>query len=194
MNFPGRWNRYQALFPILAIFLVMVSANLSHGRPLDPSRPTGGFLLLNTAGDSLSSPKVKTKSPIGAMIRSLAVPGWGQLYNEQYMKTGLVMVVEGLLIGGAIVEHQRSEDDRAIYDDTTRTAEVRNAAWLRYARRVDRRNAYLWYLAGAKFLSMVDAYVDAHLYRFDEGPFALDVDVRSENDLEVAVVVRWWLR
>ncbi|MFC1683280.1 DUF5683 domain-containing protein [Candidatus Zixiibacteriota bacterium] len=172
----------------------MVSASMSHGRPLNPQRSAGGFLLQNAADDSVASSKVRTKSPNGAMIRSLMVPGWGQLYNEQYIKTGLVAIAEGLLIGGAIVEHQRSLDDYAIYDDTTRTDAARNAAYLRYSRRVNKRNDYLWYLAGAKFLSMVDAYVDAHLYRFDDGPFGVDVGLRSEDDLEVAVVVRWELR
>ncbi|MGB3091998.1 MAG: DUF5683 domain-containing protein, partial [Candidatus Zixiibacteriota bacterium] len=31
----------------------------------------------------------------------------------------------------------------------------------------DRRNLFLWITAGIVFLSMFDAFVDAHLYNFD---------------------------
>ena len=39
----------------------------------------------------------------------------------------------------------------------------------------DNRNAYLWFLAGAVFVSMWDAYVDAHLYNFDQQRKELDL-------------------
>jgi len=32
---------------------------------------------------------VARKSPIGAMLRSLAIPGWGQVYVHQYWKAPL---------------------------------------------------------------------------------------------------------
>ena len=40
----------------------------------------------------------------------------------------------------------------------------------------DNRSLSLWYLAGAILFFMADAYVDAHLYRFDENP---NLSVRS---------------
>ncbi|NND71867.1 MAG: hypothetical protein HKN43_09820 [Rhodothermales bacterium] len=36
-------------------------------------------------------------SPRGALVRSLAVPGWGQLYNRQYYKVPIVYAGLGLL-------------------------------------------------------------------------------------------------
>jgi len=41
---------------------------------------------------------------------------------------------------------------------------------------------------------MIDAYVDAHLYRFDEGPFAFDVLPRSEENWGLMVLVKYNLR
>jgi hypothetical protein len=149
---------------------------------------------VNSAGapaDSLSVPPVRTKNPTGALLRSLALPGWGQLYNEQYIKSALVLAAEGLLVAGAVVEHQRAGDDHAVYQDLSRSEAVREAAWNRYSRRIDKRNAYLWYYAGFKFLSVIDAYVDAHLYRFDEGPFGVEVRAGRQEEFGLAVLLRF---
>ena len=188
-----RSRSYRLGTAVLVAFLVVGSVP-AFSRPLAIDGSVGGFSLQNAAQDSLSSVQVKTKSPTWAMIRSGLVPGWGQFYNEQHIKSGLVFAIEGLLIGGAVVEHQRAEDDHREYEDVSKSDQEREDAWLRYSRRIDRRNTYLWYLAGAKFLSMVDAYVDAHLYRFDQGPFAVDVQSRPEEGLDVVVVLRWEMR
>lgn len=182
------------LLVALATILIPVGAPASQG-PLSRERPRAGvFCFSNQIGDSSEAHPVKTKSPTGALIRSGLVPGWGQFYNEQYIKSGLVFMLEGMLIGGAVVEHTRAEDDHRAWTDTTKSDQARESAWLRYSRRIDKRNTYLWYLAGVKFLSMVDAYVDAHLYRFDEGPFAVRLEAWPEEGWEVGLVVRWGLR
>jgi len=147
-----------------------------------------------TVPDSAGFRPVKTKNPAGALLRSLALPGWGQLYNEQYIKSALAAAAEGLLVAGAVIEHGRAEDDHSIYQDLSRSDEVREAAWRRYSRRIDKRNTYLWYYAGFKFLSAIDAYVDAHLYRFDEGPFGVDIEARPEDHLDVLVLMKYTIR
>ena len=95
------------------------------------------------------------KNPNGAVLRSLLVPGWGQYYNGQKWKAALVCAAEVGEIGTAIYWHRESKrvnDDRykLIYEDY--------------------RNAAYWFLAGTILLSMLDAYVDAQLYDFDESP------------------------
>ncbi len=102
----------------------------------------------------LTSTKPK-KSPNGAVLRSLLVPGWGQYYNGQKWKAALVCAAEIGEIGTAIYwnrESKRVNDERfkLIYEDY--------------------RNASYWFLAGTIVLSMLDAYVDAQLSDFDESP------------------------
>ncbi len=206
--------------PVFIIVLMLVmAASPVFSRPLAGQPAAGGFLLVEqdlseqdpagpaadstaadsaaagfTASDSSASRPVKTKNPAGALLRSLALPGWGQLYNEQYIKSALAVAAEGLLVAGAVVEHGRAEDDHAIYQDLSRSDEEREAAWRRYSRRIDKRNTYLWYYAGFKFLSAIDAYVDAHLYRFDEGPFGVDIEARPEDHLDVLVLMKYTIR
>jgi hypothetical protein len=165
----------------MLVSLLALNAQVVFGRPLAGGTTGGGFLSAQGAADSTLAQPFKTKNPTGALLRSLVLPGWGQLYNQQYVKTILAVTAEGLLVAGAIVEHQRAEDDHAVYQDLLRSDTVREAAWQRYTRRIDKRNTYLWYFAGFKVVSIIDAYVDAHLYRFDEGPFAFRVQSWPEG-------------
>jgi hypothetical protein len=89
------------------------------------------------------------KSPWGAVARSAMLPGWGQLYNDQYIKAVLVLAVVFDFSRKVYVFNHR-------YEDSGNTA-------MR-----DRRVVNTWYLGLIYMLNMVDAYVDATLYRFDE--------------------------
>ena len=171
--------------------MVLLSTSASGGSRLAEQSCAGSFPSLNVIEDSPTDLVVKTKSPMRAAIRSGLVPGWGQLYNEQYLKSGVVFLIEGMIIGAVVVEHHRADDALQESKDVSKSDAEREAAWLRYSRRIDKRNTYLWYLAGAKFLSMVDAYVDAHLYRFEEGPFAVHIEVRPEAGGGVGVAMRY---
>ena len=44
----------------------------------------------------------RRRSPKGALLRSLAVPGWGQFYNGQYIKGPVVIVAQATCIYFAI--------------------------------------------------------------------------------------------
>lgn len=175
----------------LTSMMVLLSASASGGLCFGERSCAGGFPSLNEIEEPAEDLVVKTKSPMKAVIRSGLVPGWGQLYNEQYLKSGLVFVIEGLLIGAVVVEHRRADDALQESKNISKSDAQREAAWLRYSRRIDKRNTYLWYWAGAKFLSMVDAYVDAHLYRFEEGPFAVHIEVRPEAGGGVGVAMSY---
>ena len=104
------------------------------------------------------------KSPSGAMLRSALVPGWGQLYNDQKLKALLVAAGEMALIGNAIYYNQlavksQTENERGFYQDL--------------------RGQFLWWLLGLHLLSVLDAYVDAHLWDFDTGP---DLSLNTIHD------------
>lgn len=97
--------------------------------------------------------RYENKSPIGAMLRSALIPGWGQLYNRKILKSMLFFSVEAYLL------FQFFEKDRAAQSEE----EID-----RYNQLIDERNLYGWWFVGVHFLCIGDAYVDAHLYKFDE--------------------------
>ena len=101
---------------------------------------------------------VRRKSPTGAMLRSLAFPGWGQFYNAKYAKALLAFGIEtGLALSASYQNDQMRRYEKK--GDTEAAKFFRND-----------RNRMLWWLAGFMLLSMGDAYVDAHLFDYDISP------------------------
>lgn len=111
-----------------------------------------------TAADSVDARPV-SKSTRVAMLRSALIPGWGQWYNGQHLKSFLVLGIEAGLATGAVVQNQRFVDARNTYgpgDESTLFYE-------------DSRSQFLWYLGAAHLLNILDAFIDAYLADFDTG-------------------------
>ena len=89
------------------------------------------------------------KSPWGASLRSAFFPGWGQWYNEQYIKAGLYL---GLV---SVVGYQLNWFAEK-YRETGK------------AKYKDNRYRYGWYLGLAYLLMLTDAHVDAYMFHFDK--------------------------
>ncbi len=102
------------------------------------------------------------RSPMGALLRSVAIPGWGQYYNHKYVKSAIVFGAESFFIAKSIHWWKKTEDQ---YDKVQSSESGRD--FTTYINYRDRRNDYLWLTGLAVFLSMFDAYVDAHLSGFD---------------------------
>ncbi len=105
-------------------------------------------------------------SPTGALLRSMAVPGWGQLYNGKYVKAAIIGIGESLLIYQTAYYWRRSDKYQDLYlneDDP----ELRLSKFQQFDRYRDLRNQHIWFLGITVFYSMFDAYVDAHLKNID---------------------------
>jgi hypothetical protein len=107
------------------------------------------------------------------MLRSLVVPGWGQVTNGSWIKAGVAVAAEGLLIAAIVRDSDQLADLPAgtpAYDDV-----------------YNRRQQEAWWLGAVVFLSMIDAYVDAHL---KSGDVELGPEPRPDG-LSLAARVRW---
>lgn len=107
-----------------------------------------------------------TKNPTGAMLRSIAFPGWGQWYNGKRFKAAIVFGAEVGIIANTIYQNQKVQASKI---DEEREFYLEN------------RRLSNWWLAGAILLSMIDAYVDAHLYDFDESPELGNVSASTQS-------------
>jgi hypothetical protein len=102
---------------------------------------------------------------MGALLRSVAVPGGGQFYNRKYIKGVVVFGVETTFITLAAIEWSRMHTHKRNFQNTDYPDRYWEFEQFEFYE--DRRNLFLWITAGIVFLSMFDAYVDAHLYNFD---------------------------
>jgi hypothetical protein len=87
-------------------------------------------------------------SPTGALLRSVAFPGWGQWSNGKKQKAAVYFGIESYWITKAMIWRHRA-----------RTAG--NLSEFTHAR--DRRNSFYWLTGITIFVSMFDAYADRYL-------------------------------
>jgi hypothetical protein len=108
-------------------------------------------------------------TPRWVMLRSAALPGWGQAYNGQWFKAAAVAAAEVTLA-------YRIWDDNRILDDLERRVadaeaagddQLQNDLAVRFNDRLDTMVARQWLLAGVIAYALLDAYVDAHFRGFD---------------------------
>lgn len=121
-------------------------------------------------------------TPRKALYRALAVPGWGQFYNRQFIKVPVVLGGLGGFVYGAVYNQDRYtlwRDAEIIKRETGSCptfavgvipqCELKSAQRLRDERDLFRRNRDLLLIGSGLFygLSVLDAYVSAHLVDFD---------------------------
>jgi len=135
--------------PVCIFLVVLISSSslaLNASELIDSTRVTTQKSKIDTVRLLSDQP---LKSPWGAVLRSAVLPGWGQVYTHQYIKAGVVFTVNAALLW-TVLDYDRQWND-------TKNESFR-----------DKRNQYMWYLGLAYILTLVDAYVDASLFGFDE--------------------------
>ena len=102
------------------------------------------------------------QSPTLALFKSMLVPGLGQIGNRKIIKAGLFIGLEGWFALKAVKHGQSAHAYRAQYEAETDSSVKVNVYGL-YGSERDKRNKFVWFFALTTFVSMFDAYVDAHL-------------------------------
>ncbi len=103
-----------------------------------------------------------TQNPTGALFKSMLVPGWGQFGNRRYTKAAVILSLEVVCFAASLHYRGQANDARDRYEAAT-TIASRNHWYDFYDNKRKNRNKYAWYVGITIFLSMFDAYVDAHL-------------------------------
>ena len=120
------------------------------------------------------------QNPTAALFKSMAVPGLGQIGNRRIIKAGIFIGLESWFAIKAIQHGQAAHDIRASFEAETDPA-ARVDIYNRYSNERSKRNKFVWFFGLTTFVSMFDAYVDAHLsgspsnprndqFSFDVGP------------------------
>jgi hypothetical protein len=103
-----------------------------------------------------------------ALWRSVALDGWGQAHNGEWIKAALFSGAELAVVAGAVGQH-REWKRWARRRDAATDADQQEF----YATRADfylrDRNKILWWWLWLKLASSLDAYVSGSLANFDAG-------------------------
>lgn len=115
--------------------------------------------------DSVDYEKRLYQNPTVGLFKSMLIPGLGQIGNRQYIKAGIVIGLQSWLITSAVKHGRDASDLKAQFNESTDNNE-RNALYDQYLNSKDQRNKFTWFAVIVTFVSMFDAYSDAHLSGF----------------------------
>ncbi len=189
----GRFDSYAfpPLFALLcaAVVAVLVGASPAHAQkpgsyrdvPVTPDTVTTAPV--EAAPESIALAPVDTTAlrrlrvkhwsdqPRLVMLRSLVVPGWGQLHNRAWVKAVLVAGGETALGLATLADWKESNRLFDRYEEVLATTGESSAATAvaraEYNARIDRLTQREWLLGVMVVYAMVDAYVDANFRGFD---------------------------
>jgi len=143
-----------------------------------------------------------TQNPTKALFKSMLIPGWGQYGNKKYFKAALYAALDVWLISNAIKYGNEAGDlfreyENAPTDSVTIGGKhydkygLKNEFYGLYENKKDSRNKYTWFAVIVSFISMFDAYVDAHLSGFPEkskiSNFDIDIQYNPESGVKAEV-------
>ncbi len=133
---------------LAALILILVSSTVAPDGPAAAATGAGG--------DSTSVGRAEGfAAPFWVMMRSVAVPGWGQAHNGHWLKAAVLGGAEAAFVYGAVEENRLSSIAARNGDEAGADAHR------------GRKKDYIWWGAFTLLLSAGDAYVDAHLSGFD---------------------------
>ncbi|MCX7737703.1 MAG: DUF5683 domain-containing protein [Candidatus Kapabacteria bacterium] len=110
------------------------------------------------------------KSPLGAILRSLVFPGWGQIYVENYWKAPLFAAGCGLLVYFVIDNNNKFQTFQKQFDELKTTNPNSSELFILRSKKEfyrDNRDQSAFFLVAVYILAAIDSYVGAHLYDFN---------------------------
>ncbi len=131
-----------------------------------------------------------TQSPSIAALKSFLVPGLGQAGNEKWIKAGLFFGAYTGLLGWSVAINQDKQDAEGHFNSASSAAD--SLFWQSEVDRLEsNRNAKFWFAGATMLLSVIDAYVDAHLRGFDKRIDATVGYIPEANGAGVSLTARW---
>jgi len=106
----------------------------------------------------------RRKSPTVAMVSSMVLPGLGQLYNGRRIKTIIAVGVFSYYLSTAWFEQKEAQKSLKARDalDPDSFDWREEDAWYQFHKETSRD--YLWWSGAVWIITVLDAFVDAHLY------------------------------
>jgi len=150
------------VFPIISVVADTTDASIKPQvdtllfQPLPDSSPAAQVT------NPINFEKQLTQNPTVALFKSMFVPGLGQVGNRRYIKAIVIAGLETWFIGSAIHYGRQASGFRDQWNEATDVTS-RNIYYGLYEDRRDERNKFSWFAGITIFVSMFDAYVDAHL-------------------------------
>ena len=134
----------------------------------------------SSAAETKEPPILELVSPIGAVVRSAVLPGWGQMHASSYLSGGFSLVsTMGFLAGGLVAHRSYQQVYRDEYMPVA-TSNPKSTQALSIYGRVNQvykvRQFFLLAAVGVWAYSLVDSYVGSNIHNAKSKSYQLNQD------------------
>ena len=140
---------------------------------------------------SETAEQVKLVSPIGAMVRSAVVPGWGQFHSRSYFRGSLTALGIGGSIIGVFLAQQSFNNRYKAYEAMVWDGFSSETAILEsyeYANQRYKLKTFFMYTGiGIWLYSLIDSYVGANFYNATTLIQSIEQDARDIEKLGIEI-------
>lgn len=134
---------------------------------------------------------VRLISPIGTMVRSAIIPGWGQYHSRNYIRGGLVQIGIASSVVGAYLAHQSFSTHYDNYvlaasnepDDSLTVLESYDTANQKYKLQM----FFIYSGIGFWVYSIIDSYVSSNFYNANSQIQSIKEDAQQIEKLGLQV-------
>ncbi len=157
-------------------------------------KPVGFESSALAVSDSIDYEKRLVQNPTKALLKSMLVPGLGQFGNRKYFKAAVVAGLQAWLISSAIDHGKEASEFKNKFEMSSDTPK-RLIFYDNFLDSKDQRNKFTWFAVIVTFVSMFDAFADAHLSGFPkdkklaEDKLSFKIRPLDENGLYASVAV-----
>ena len=169
---------------LLIISLLLFSLHASFAQEAENS--------INTEQQtSETAEQAKLVSPIGAMVRSAFVPGWGQFHSRSYFRGSLTVLGVGSSIIGALLAQNSFRNrydayEKLVWDGfSSETAVLESYAYAN--QRYKLRTFFMYTGIGIWLYSLIDSYVSANFYNAKTLIQSIEQDARDIENFGIEI-------
>ncbi|MEA1980930.1 MAG: DUF5683 domain-containing protein [candidate division Zixibacteria bacterium] len=152
--------------------------------------PGNIFSAYTKADDPRNFEKSLVQNPTKALFKSMIIPGWGQYGNKRKFKALLFFGLDIWFISSAINYGNQTSDFSNQYDAADiNDISLRNDLYSKFLDRKDQRNKFTWFSVIVTFISMFDAFSDAHLSGFPKKEIQESLSFNYDSNREDIFII-----
>lgn len=173
------------LLRILLIFsLLFFSLHASLAQETEKSTDTEQEI-------SKTEEKIRLVSPIGAMVRSAFLPGWGQFYSRSYVRGSLTALgVSGSIVGALLAQRSFNNRYNAYATYASLNPHDETGVFERYDfanQRYKLRTFFMYTGVGIWVYSLIDSYVSSNFYNATTLVESIQKDAQDMEKLGIEI-------
>ncbi len=168
----------------LIFFLLFFSLHASFAQEAEKSTDT-------EQATPKTEEELRLVSPIGAVVRSAVLPGWGQFYSRSYFRGSLtVLGVGGSIVGAFLAQRSFSNRYDAYAEYASLNPHDETGVFERYDyanQRFKLRTFFMYTGVGIWVYSLIDSYVSSNFYNATSLIQSIQQDAQDMEKLGIEV-------